>query len=121
MKKLLFLIVALPFLSSAQKSEIGITGGIGINGKASSNMPFLGDKSGSNYATSIIYVSNIREHLQIGFDMYMHELSSKSASANYNWQGYPIPKGDSRKLEYAKIAASPSFIANYKLKIANDA
>jgi hypothetical protein len=120
MKKLLYLFSMLPSVAFAQNTELSLTGGISLNGQPSANMYYVGNKSALNYAASFTYLRNIdlNDHWQIGGDLYVHSLASKS-SKTYNYLGDEIG-GDNKRFEYAKAVLTPDFITNYKFHLDDD-
>jgi len=118
MKKLLCCLAMLPAASFAQKIELGLAGGISMNGKPSGNMPFKADKTAINYVATLTGLYNINNYIQAGLEVGASGLSGKTTITYTDVNGNPI-KSEDKRFVYAKKALTLSAVANGKLSMGN--
>jgi hypothetical protein len=110
---LLLTVLSIPITLQAQKIEIGLGGGVSINGKPSDNMPFKGNVITINYAANLSFVYNLNINWQTGLEIGVTELSRKSTDTFKTFFGVKFGNDDKR-IVYAKRLPSAVIFFNRK-------
>ncbi len=115
--KLLALLALLPITAFAQNFEIGLGGGLSINGAPTNNEVYRGDIITPNYAIQATILRNYVDNWQLGFDTHVLELSRKtdqlfSGPHKGEWIG-----GNGKKFIYGQISVSACAVVDKKFVI----
>jgi hypothetical protein len=125
MRNLFTLLVAmLPLIATAQNSEIGLSGGIGIVSAPSGSIYFKADQSTTAPSAMFTYVANLNRYSeskltwQVGFDITSYINIKHESSQTYDYFTKTIGN-DGKYFRYAKVLLSVSPLVNMKYKLSD--
>lgn len=125
MKNLFTLLVGMfPFVSVAQNSEIGLSGGIGLVSAPSGSIYFKADQSTTAPSAMFTYVANLNRYSeskltwQVGFDVTSYLNVKHESNQTYTYFTKTIGN-DGKFFRYANMLLSISPLVNIKYKLSD--